>query len=176
MISKSKILFLITLISISFSGCNKKLEVPKNSQLFAKHIVFDENITDKVLKTTNIEVDVEEFTENKESHPVFKLENKIFKSEFNFILYPDGTLHKLQCQCLDEPEIYSKIIDSLNINRKTIGANFLIKLSKSHSEIIDGKDTLSIEKIYPKEKLILVKQQKYKGRIIFYEYRKTHLR
>jgi hypothetical protein len=176
MISKSKILFLITLISIFFLSCNKKLEVPKNSQLFAKHIVFDENVTSKILKSTNVEVVVEEFTKNKESHTVFKFENKIYKSEFNFILYPDGTLHRLYRQCDDEPEIYSKIIDSLNINRKTIGVNFLIKLSKSHTGIIDGKDTLSIEKIYPKEKLILVKQQNNIGRITFYEYTKANFK
>ena len=156
------------------SSCDEKLQVPMNSQIFAKHIVFDENITSKILKTTNIEVAVEEFTKRKESHSVFKFENKIYKSEFNFILYPDGTLHRLLSQCDDEPEIYSKIINPLNIDRKTIGVNFLIKLSKSHREIIDGKDTLIIEKIYPKEKLILVKQQNDKGRITFYEYTKAN--
>ena len=174
MISRKKILY-IFIISTSFISCKKKLEVPKNSQLFAKHIVFNENISSKIIATTEKEIVVEEFTKRKESHPIFKLDNKIYKSEFSFTLYPDGTLHRVYSQCDDEHEIYSKIgVDTLNINQKTIGINFFIKLTESHRQIIDGKDTLNIEKIYPKEKLILVKEQKDKGRITFYEYKKKY--
>jgi hypothetical protein len=166
MISKNTYIFLILINCFIFIGCDKNLKAPENTQIFAKHIVFNEQITSKVIDTN----DAEEFTKRKEAHFEFKLNNKIYKSEFSLILYPNGTLHRLYKYCGDELEIYPKIgLDTIKIN----GAEISIKLTKRGDQIIDLKDTFDIEKIYPKEKLILIRQQPFNKRIVFYEYKET---
>jgi hypothetical protein len=171
MISKNKIRISAIVFCSVLASCNKSLEIPKDSQIFAKHIFFDEHQTPKIAGTT----DIEEFTKHEEYHDTFKLNNRIFTSEYTFTLHPDGSLHRAYYYVGNNSKIYSKIgLDTLNIVKSEVGKNFWIKISKSRTQIIDGKDTLDIEKIYPKEKLILVKQQKYQGRVTFYEYKKKY--
>ncbi|MBP6754949.1 MAG: hypothetical protein KA210_02285 [Bacteroidia bacterium] len=160
-----KALLLFLIICLAFS-CNNKLKAPDNMQIFAKHIVFNDSLTSVITDTS----DALEFTKKTEAHFVFKLSDKIYKSEFSLILYPNGTLHRLYKYCEDELEIYSKNqLDTIEID----GAEISIKLSKRGDQIIDVRDTFDIEKIFPKEKLILVKQQPYNKRIIFYEYKEN---
>ena len=166
MISKINFTLLILINCFIFVGCDKNLKAPENTQIFAKHIVFNEQITAKVIDTN----DAEEFTKRKEAHFEFKLYNKIYKSEFSLILYPNGTLHRLYRYCDDDLEIYPKIVlDTIKIS----GTEISIKLTKQGNQIIDLKDTFDIEKIYTKEKLILIRQQPYNKRIVFYEYKEA---
>ena len=167
MIFKRTIFILISIISLSFVSCDQKLYAPENTQLFAKHIIFDEKLSAQIIDTT----DARDFTEREECHVEFKLFNKLYKSEFSLILYHDGTLHRFIKYCVDEPEIYSVFkLDTLSID----GSKISIKFSKSRAEIIDGNDTLNILKIYPNEKLILAGNQKFHKRIIFYEYKQSN--
>ena len=164
-----KFYLLILFICIIFVGCSKS-KVPEDSQIFAKHIIFNEEITRKIIDT----IDAPLFTKYKEFHYIFKFNNNIYKSEYTFTLHPDGSLHRVYYYSGKKSKIYSQIIDSLDINRNEVGKVFWIKLSETHNQIIDGKDTLDIDQIYPEEKLILIKQQKYPGRIIYYEYKKKY--
>ena len=59
--------------------------------------------------------------------------------------------------------------DTIN-SHKLNGNDINIKFSKSRNEIIDGDKILEIEKVFPVEKLIFVKEEKKNGRRLIYEY------
>jgi hypothetical protein len=163
-LNKRIIINFLPILFLFFISCNKDFGIPENSKIFAKHIVFDQATTARIVDTNN----AAKFTKHKECHFKFKLDNIIYSSEFNLILWPDGTLHRLYLCWERKPEMYVKNrIDTISID----GSKVSIKFSKEHNQIIDGKDTLDIEKVYGKENLILVRQQKQKNRIIFYEYK-----
>ena len=163
-LKKRIIINFLPILFFFFISCKKDFGIPENSKIFAKHIVFDSATTARVIDTN----DAEEFTKRKECHFEFKLDNKIYSSEFSLILYPDGTLHELYRYWYQKPEMYGKNgLDTISID----GSKVSIKFSKEHNQIIDEKDTLDIEKVYEKEKLILTRQQQHKNRIIFYEYK-----
>ena len=162
-----KVIFIL-FTSLVISSCGPELKVPEDSQLFAKHIVFDENQTLKMVDTAY----AEPFKKHEEYHDIFKLKNRIYASEYTFTLHPDGSLHRVYYYTGRKDPIYKKTgLNPLDINRDEIGKNFWIKLSESHSHIIDNGDTLEIEKIYPNEKLVFVKKQNNLGRITLYEYK-----
>ena len=161
-----KILKILTL-SILIISCSK--ELPKNSKIIAKYIVFNHDISKKTIKNFD---DVKEITDSIEiTHP-FVVDKKFHDLEYAFILYPEGTLEKIHEYKYGEYNLYPKyqiILDT--IDRKNIGIGFNIKLNEERNKIIEGKDTLEILDIYPVEKLIRVDKPENKGRIIFYQYK-----
>ena len=159
---KQKVVVIIFIL-ILFSSCVERIEAPKNSKISGKHIVFDSDITLTITDTT----DSKKYNKSRLIQHNFKLDGKIYKPEYSYKLYADGTLHQRTIYCADEPEVYLKTkLDTIDID----GAKVSIKFSPLRNQIIDITDTLDIEKIYEKEKLILVKQKSYKGRIVFYTY------
>ena len=163
-----KTTLLFSLIFLFFS-CEKKVEIPPKSKIIEKHIVFNNSISSKIIKDLNA---IKEYhNDGDDEKSTFKLDGNYYKFETNFKLYADGTLWKLN-QSLYHSFNYSDFgLEKIKINDKTIGINFSIKFSPSHDKIIDCGDTLEIEKVYAKEKLIFVKQKRNDHRICIYEYR-----
>lgn len=166
-LKKQIIINFLPILFLFLISCKKDFGIPENSKIFAKHIVFDEATTARIVDTIN----TRKFTKYKECHLKFKLDNNIYSSEFSLILYPDGTLHRLYLYWRERPEMYVKNrLDKISIDGSKVSINF----SKERNQIIDGKDTLDIEKVYVKENLILAKPQKQKNRITFYEYKVSY--
>ena len=165
MLKKTNI-FVVLLSSIIFLSCKERHFLPRNSHVFAKHIVFDEKISVSLIDT----LEVYESSLPRGFRRQIRINKKIYQSEFTFTLYRDGTLYQ-KYNYGQIPKLYQKLgINPIGINSETIGENFLVRILKN-DKIIDGLDTLNIVEIFTKEKLVLVEPQKYKDRIILYEYK-----
>ena len=159
--------FTILLLSI-LTSCEKKVEIPKKSKIIAKYVVFEDNISRKIVKNLKA---VKEFdkSDNNDKEP-FKLENKIYKIERDFRL-DSGKLKILNEHIYHSFNYADFGLKKIEINRETIGQTTLIKFSKSFGEVVDGKDTLEIEEIFPEKKLFFVKEKRIDGRKSIYEYK-----
>jgi hypothetical protein len=78
-----RILFNFILIFLFFS-CEKKFDIPSNSKIIEKHIVFEDSITSKIIKDLNA-VKGYHNDGGDEKHS-FKLDGKYYKFETNFKL------------------------------------------------------------------------------------------
>ncbi|OXA77659.1 hypothetical protein [Flavobacterium frigidimaris] len=161
--------FTILLLSI-LTSCEKKVEIPIKSKMVAKYIVFEDSISSKLIEDLK---NVKEFDNKDEGDkPPFKLDGKYYKFEREYRLDSEGFL-----KVVNEHNYYSFDYADYGIkkdpikDRETLGQRFSLKLSNSREKIIDCGDTLEIEKVYPKEKLIFVKQDRKDGRINIYEYK-----
>lgn len=164
LITFCKLILLIVLLS-----CEKKPKIQPKSKLTAKYIVLNENISRRIIPDLN---GIREFdkSDNNDKQP-FKIDGKVYKIDIDFRLHPDGHL-KILNENIYHSFNYSDFgLKKIEIDRKTIGKTILIKFSPSYDKIIDGEDTLQIEKIYPKEKLLFVKEKRDDGRINIYEYK-----
>jgi hypothetical protein len=160
---------IILLLSVLVS-CQKKIELPINAKLIAKYVVFNDSISSKILKDLK---NVKEFdNKNKLDKVPFKLDGKFYKFETEYRL-EDGkliTYHEHIYNSFKYSDYgIKKIVMSDNV-RENLGKTFSLKFSVSREQIIDCKDTLQIEKVYPKEKLIFVKPERNDGRVNIYEY------
>ena len=161
-------LYKLAFLLIMF-GCERKPEIPIGSKITAKYIVLNENISRRIVHDVT---NVKEFdrSDNNAKKP-FKIDGKVYKIDMDFRLYADGSL-KILNENLYHSFNYSDFgLKKIEVNKKTIGEKFLIKFSTSYDKIIDCNDTLEIEKNYPKEKLLFVKENTDSGRIRIYEYK-----
>ena len=105
---------------------------------------------------------------------MFRLEENIFEVEFKMTLSKEGHMLQLEQHSVTNKIDYEKfgiVKDSTDFN-KLKGNDFFIRFSKSKNEIIDGIDTLTIERIFSKEKLIFVENKNSKkGRRYIYQYK-----
>ena len=156
----------IILLSIFLISCERKIEIPKNSILIAKYVVFEDSISKQIIKDLD---SIKPFDKmNDDFKKPFKLDGKVYEFETEFKLSNSRLirLYEHEYHSFD----YSKFsLKKIKINRESIGLKTSIKFSKSLQQIIDYKDTIEIEKVYPKEKLILVKRNDQ--RINIYEYK-----
>ncbi|MES2864896.1 MAG: hypothetical protein V4666_12300 [Bacteroidota bacterium] len=161
-----KTFYSIILLLFIFSSCEKKIEIPENSKVIAKYVVFEDSISRKIIKNLD---SVEPFDKKNDDYKLpFKLDEKIYQFETEFRL-SDGRLTRLNEHEYHTFQYSNFGLKKININRETIGTETLIEFSKSREKIIDSKDTIEIENIYPKEKLIFVKRDD--GRVNVYEYK-----
>jgi hypothetical protein len=162
---KKKFSFIILFITFLIS-CEKKVEIPEKSEVIAKYIVFEDSISRKIIKELD---SIEPFDKkNNDYKQPFKLDGKFFQFETEIKL-SEGRLIKMFQHDYYTFKYSTFGIKKLKINLETIGKETSIKFSKSREEIIDYKDTLDIETVYPKEKLIFVKRNDQ--RINIYEYK-----
>jgi hypothetical protein len=164
-----KILYLpITLLLI---GCTHKIEVPENSKIVTKYTVFDENISPKLNVCTNDTI--RDFKDFEGWECMFKLGESIFEVEYKIVLSKDGHMTEFHNHTVTENIDYRKLgikRDTLNPN-KLNGNDIYIKFSNDRNKVIDGSDSLEIEKIYPAEKLVFVKETDKNRRRHIYEYK-----
>jgi hypothetical protein len=159
----------IVLLLLILTSCEKKIEIPIKSKMVAKYIVFEDSISSKLILDLK---SVKEFDNKYEADkPPFKLDGKYYKFEREFRLDSEGFL-----KILYDHNYYSFDYADYGIkkdtikDKETLGQRFTLKFSQSREQIIDCGDTLEIEKVYPKKKLIFVKQDRKDGRISIYEY------
>ncbi len=159
-----KLIFIFLLI-----GCERKLEIPPKSKICAKYIVLNEDISRRI---THDLKNIKEFdkSDNNDKEP-FKIDGKVYTIDIDFRLYLNGRLKILNENLYDSFNYSDFGLKKIEIDRKTIGEKLLIKFSPSHDKIIDCNDTLEIEKNFPKEKLLFVKEKRNDGRVTIYEYK-----
>jgi hypothetical protein len=160
----------IILLLLILTSCKEKIEIPEKSKIIAKYIVFEDSISSKVIKDLK---NVEEFdSKNEDYKQPFKLDGKFYQFETEYRLGSNGKLNILNEHNYHSFDYADYGIEKDTIKgKKTLGQRFSLKFSQSREEIIDCDDTLEIEKVYPKEKLIFVKQERNDGRISIYEYK-----
>lgn len=164
-----KIALISFIVLFLFIGCEKKNEIPLKSKIVAKYIVFEDIISSKLIEDLN---SVKEFdNKNEGDKPPFKLDGKFYKFEREFRLNSEGRLTVLHEHNYYSFDYVDYGIKKSIIDKKTIGQRLLIKFSPSNKQVIDCKDTLEIEKVIPKKKLIFVKEKRNDGRISIYEYK-----
>jgi hypothetical protein len=162
-----KIFSFIVVLLLIFTSCKKKVEISEKSKVIAKYVVFNDSISRKIIKNLK---SVKNFDkENDDYKQPFKLDGKVYEFETEYRLSSEGRLTRL-----DEHDYHSFAysdfgLKKTTIDRETIGQKISIKFSQSHEQIIDDKDTIEIEKVYPKEKLIFVRRND--SRIDIYEYK-----
>lgn len=166
---KTKYTFILVLLILI--SCQKNIEIPEKANLVAKYVVFDDSLSSKIIKDLK---DVREFDKkNDNDKPPFKLDGKFYKFETEYKLGSEGRLRKLiehNYYSFEYADFGIKKIIMEDKVRKALGKTFSLKFSASREQIVDCKDTLEIEKVYPKEKLIFVKQRRKDGRLNIYEY------
>lgn len=155
---------------ILFINCEHKIEIPENSKLIAKYTVFDEYISpnlnvcpgDTILAFNDSNGDC-----------IFRLDTLLFETEFKQGLNDQGYMSTLDSHTVTKNIDYKKFgIEKDTTNwEKVRGNDFWIRFSEQHDKIIDGIDTLEIQRVFPNEKLIFVESRnEKKGRRFIYEY------
>lgn len=156
---------------LSLISCKQKNKIPQDSYIITRYTVFDEIISPKLNVCPSDSI--YNFTENNGEDCLFRLEENIFEVEFKITLSTKGHMIKLDQHSVTNKIDYKKfgIVKDSTDYRKVKGDDFFIRFSKSKNEIIDGIDTLTIEKIFPNEKLIFVENTNAKkGRRHIYQY------
>ncbi len=162
----------------SCSSSNPTLEIPKQTQLIAKYITLDE-----VMSQNDVFCDydsIRSFLEMQEFDCIFQLQNFRFKIDDKFKLGTDGKVVEYFNYLPMGTLTYDA--DALNADwglRNELKLDrFFVQISTDRTRIIDRLDTCDIERIFFKEKLILMKQNeslKANRRRIFYQYQEQDL-
>ncbi len=147
-----KTITITVLISLVFFNCKHQSPIPENSRIDGKYIVFSPRIS----KTTLDSIKIENFKFESNKYPGFILNEKRYDIEYFFKLFNNGHLDYMTEYKDGDSYVYKNGIKKLPINNETIGITTLIHFSSNREYIIDKLDTLKIEKIFPKQKLILV--------------------
>lgn len=148
----------------------KKTEVPENSNLVAKYIVFDELISPKLKVCTD---DTIVGFKDKGTDCMFKLEDFVFEIEHIITLDKNGHMVKFENHTVTDRIDYEKFDLERDTTdpKKLKGHDISIRFSPSKKEIIDGADTLKIERVFLTEKVLFVERKNVKkGRRNIYEY------
>lgn len=165
----------IIFILLATISCNKinKNTFDSHVQIITKYQTLDENISPNHIKCSE---EVKYFEEMNPYDCSFRLENFEFDIEEKFILDKNGNVKEYWTYKSEGPVIYKHHeLKSDSKFLKYIGdAELNIRLLENKNQIVDKEDTLTIEKIFPDEKLILMKKQGYakkKGRRILFIYK-----
>jgi hypothetical protein len=160
-----------------FGSCwssNSILEIPKNTRLIAKYVTLDE-----VLSRKGVFCDYDSirfFLEMKEFDCMFKLQNFQFKIGDKFKIGADGKIVEYLHYAPMGPLTYdtTQLKADPGFAKHMDLDRFFVQISADRTRILDLLDTCEIEKIYFKEKLILMKQnerlQKKNQRILYQYY------
>lgn len=153
-----KLKTIVLLISLLiFVGCSKNQEIPENSKIVAKYIVWNEKISPKRTDCTS---ELKSFNEMHKFDCSFKLNNNEFDIKEKFTLNNKGDLKEYWVYRSESPLVYTlsdlkedpKYFNSINAK------NLKIVLLKSKTEISSSGNIFIIEKILKNEKLIFAKQ------------------
>jgi hypothetical protein len=162
--------YYLVLTSIFLFGC-KNIEVPENSKIVSKYVVIDEQLSP--LTNACAEDNPKQFTKMNSWDCSFKLEEYTFDVERKITLNDNGNMIKMDILPIEDYIDYAKydILKDTTDYKKISGNDIIIKLSESRKTVIDYPDTLEIEKVFPKEKLIFVVNTKIKGKRFIYQYK-----
>ncbi|MDI1318457.1 hypothetical protein [Flavobacterium sp.] len=157
---------LLLILPFLFLSCNRESQIPENSRIDMKYIVFSPGMNNITIADTSKLHDYK-FENNMDYG--FRLENKLYDMEYRIKLDEKGRLlGLLEYKNINSP-IY-KIIKKFPMNYETIAEETFIRFSPSRENVIDGLDTMTIEKVFPKQKLVRVGTDK-NIRNYFYHYK-----
>lgn len=147
---------------------HQKIKVPENSKIVAKYIVFDENVSAKILKDTSEILQLKSRDKIKDS---FRLGKNVYVVEYVFFVSENGKLEKIDEHTYNVD--YKKTGIGLKkeiIDFENVGFDFLLKFTGGGSQIVYRKDTLDIHEIYLEQKLFTTQEQEFAHRKVFYQY------
>ena len=145
--------FIILLLAISFSNCKHEVHIPKGSYIDDKFIVFSPIISKVTILDSS---KVRDFDMKYYMDFGFRVDKKMYDIEYELELDKSGHLKHFSEYRSPNSYLYKKAIKRIQFNYDSIGFKTLIKFSSSREYIIDGDDTIKIEKVFPKQKLVLV--------------------
>jgi hypothetical protein len=167
----------IQLIIILFLtiGCGGQggYKLNDNTQIIAKYQTLDEIRSPNHSKCSDIVMDFKKMGEYDCS---FKVDKYEFDIEKKFVLDKNGNVKEYWTYLAEGPLTYN--IQELKSDEKFLesigGSELNITFLKDGIHILDKGDTLEIEKIFPEQKLILIKQSEEMekdGRRLLFEYK-----
>ncbi|SFW41991.1 hypothetical protein [Cellulophaga fucicola] len=154
-------------------GCAKhKVKLPKASEITVKYRVLDEEISPNNVNCAN---KVVPYLQMKDHDCSFKIEEFEFDIERKYVLNKNGSLKEYWRYLAEGPLTYS--MQQLNGDLKFKSfeelSNFNIKIAEDRTAIVDNNTIFKIERIFEKEKLILIEKGSKNilgGRRILYAY------
>ena len=167
-----KKLFKILYIFILASCSNQYSEIPDNAKIIAKYIVHDEKSSPNLSNCSNEKND---FLHIKKYDCSFIMDNYEFDIEDKYVFNDHGEFIEFW-NYLAEGPVVTKIEDlkkDSNYLSSIGGKKINAKWGKDKKIIIIGEDSLTIEQIFPKYKLIWITQDfkaKKNDRRILIEY------
>ena len=165
----NRFILLIIILFLNFSCVENKIELPQSSKITAKFRVLDENISPDYNNCSDKSVP---YLKMKENDCSFSIGNYEFDILRKYLIDIDGNLKEFWTYGSEGPVTYS--VDELNQDIKFKKSEnlekFNVQISKNRIEIIDLSDTLKIEQIFKREKLILIKSTENNGRRTLYEF------
>jgi hypothetical protein len=168
-----KQLYISLVVIIGLANCTIQpdAKLPVTARLIAKYQVLDEKISPRHTKCGDI---VKEFLQSDPYTCSFKVQGLEFDIENKYVVDSAGHLQKFLTYLAEGPVIYSReelAVDS-GFMRYMGLRNFHIALAGNVRSILDGKDTIAIERIFPVEKLILARSSAHimSGRRFIYQY------
>lgn len=160
---------------IFFWGCKQNYEnqLIENIQLVTQYQVLDEHISPKHVRCSFD--DPKKFEEMEEYDCTFKVEEYEFDLEEKFILDDQGNLKEYWTYKSEGPLTYSKqdLLEDPRFLDYIGGDKLNVSLDKKNSVIYSKGNKLFIERVFPKQKLILIKSDEKlvkQGRRLLFEY------
>ena len=167
-----KIVILILLV-LNLGCAEHMVKLPKTSRITVKYRVLDEELSPNNVNCAN---KVVPYSKMKDHDCSFKIEKFEFDVERKYVLNKNGGLKEYWRYLAEGPLTYSmqQLNDDLNFKAYEELDSFNIKIAKDRTAIIDNNTNFKIERIFEKEKLILIEKGSDKilsGRRILYAYK-----
>lgn len=163
------LVFPISVISL-FISCHKA-KVPDNANIIAKYIVFDEYISPYL--DVCADDTIPSFRENTD-YCLFSIDTMVFATEYKIVLNDEAHMVQFHTHTSTGNIDYEKFNIEKNFKdpEKLNGLDFWIRFSEDRDKVIDGTDTLEIERVFTKDKVIFTERKnEKKGRRFIYEYK-----
>lgn len=168
---RTQIIIILTIII----GCNKLEERTFGSdiQIITKYQTLDEKLSPNHTKCSD---EIRGYKEMGKYDCSFQVEDLEFDIEEKYLLDDNGNIKEYWTFKPEGPLTYK--VEELKSDPKFLksigGTELNIKLLENRKQILDKGDTLTFERIFPKEKLILIMKKgdvNKSGRRILFEYK-----
>ncbi|SNQ42134.1 conserved hypothetical protein [Cellulophaga lytica] len=165
---------IVLLLLVLNFGCMKNIaKLPKSAEITVKYRVLDEEISPN---NTNCANKVVPYLQMKDHDCSFKIEEFEFDIERKYVLNNNGSLKEYWRYLAEGPLTYSmqQLNGDLKFKSHEKLNNFNIKVKEDRTAIIDNNTIFKIERIFEKEKLILIEKGNkdiLEGRRILYAYK-----
>ncbi len=147
------------------------VKIPVTSRLVAKYQVLDEEMSPHHTKCGDI---VKEFLQADSYTCSFKVQELEFDIENKYVVDSTGHLQEFRTYLAEGPVAYSleELAEDSTFMRDKNLDRFHIALINNAQSILDGSDTIHIERVFPAEKLILAYRSAHltPGRRFIYQY------
>jgi hypothetical protein len=146
--------------------------IPATARLVAKYQVLDEVLSPQLTKCSG---EIKQFLKAGPYDCSFKVQGLEFDIEYKYVADTKGDLKAFWTYLPEGPDIST--VAELRKHSRSLKyyqlENFHLAFSSDSTRVLDGVRQVSIERIYPAEKLILARKDAHtpKGRRFLYQYR-----